>query len=359
MFTISNEKYEEIANLFLLLSSSNSFAFDLLRLINRIIPFDCGIYLSPRNGMIDNAVSYADTKEIRKTLESVSFNQADPILKLGNYVVGLNPFSDTEVFNIEETNCLDKSYRNTLQRLGITYMLMLTIDRSGDGLRLMRQHSSGTFSREEIEIANYLSDALGYINEAQKKNQQTIAIAERHRTLNEMSPFGLFFFDSRFELIESNTTGLARAAEITGQKRKEDILSQLMPYVKTMHTQLVTNKQKYSALSVDNYILDLHIIRGEQPDGNPFNYSVLYIFNKRWFRNAVLSNGEMIAEELDLTEREKAIFQLLIRGYSNNSIAEELFISSFTVKDHLKNIFKKAGVKSRSELLVKTYTNDL
>ncbi len=48
-----------------------------------------------------------------------------------------------------------------------------------------------------------------------------------------------------------------------------------------------------------------------------------------------------------LTRREKEILDLIANGYSNQQIADELFISPHTVKTHLHNIFKKINVKRR------------
>ena len=50
-----------------------------------------------------------------------------------------------------------------------------------------------------------------------------------------------------------------------------------------------------------------------------------------------------------LTEREKAILSILQKGASNIQIADSLFISKFTVKAHLYNIFKKLEVKNRTQ----------
>ena len=42
---------------------------------------------------------------------------------------------------------------------------------------------------------------------------------------------------------------------------------------------------------------------------------------------------------------------LVLKGYSNQKIAETLFISLHTVKSHLRNIYPKFEVNSRYELI--------
>lgn len=58
-------------------------------------------------------------------------------------------------------------------------------------------------------------------------------------------------------------------------------------------------------------------------------------------------------KEFDLTSRERQIALMAAYGHSNNDIAKNLCISAFTVKDHLKCIFKMIGIHKRSELFSK------
>lgn len=54
-----------------------------------------------------------------------------------------------------------------------------------------------------------------------------------------------------------------------------------------------------------------------------------------------------------ISERETAVLNLVVKGETNIAIAEHLFISVNTVKNHLKNIYKKMAVSSRAQAVAK------
>jgi DNA-binding NarL/FixJ family response regulator len=63
--------------------------------------------------------------------------------------------------------------------------------------------------------------------------------------------------------------------------------------------------------------------------------------------------------EYNLTSREKEILQELINGLSYKKIAETLFISLDTVRSHIKNIYQKLHVGSKSEAVAKALKDKL
>ncbi len=92
----------------------------------------------------------------------------------------------------------------------------------------------------------------------------------------------------------------------------------------------------------------------------PLSASESYLI--RNFSQKVLENSELIPEDTEnseLTPREKEILKLIALGYTNQQIAEKLFISPHTVITHRKNITKKLGIKSISGLTVYAILNNL
>ena len=52
--------------------------------------------------------------------------------------------------------------------------------------------------------------------------------------------------------------------------------------------------------------------------------------------------------EIELTPRERKIFKLIIQGWENHEIAEELHVSTHTAKFYASSIIKKLNAKNRT-----------
>jgi len=63
-------------------------------------------------------------------------------------------------------------------------------------------------------------------------------------------------------------------------------------------------------------------------------------------------NLDRMAEKYDISKRERTILELVLQGKNNNEIADQLFISPNTVRNHIYNIYGKMQVKNRIQLKI-------
>ena len=79
---------------------------------------------------------------------------------------------------------------------------------------------------------------------------------------------------------------------------------------------------------------------------------ILETINKANLNPDELDAGALTCDPLVMTERENEIIVLIAEGYTNDQIADLLFLSKHTVNTHRKNILHKLGVKNTAGIVM-------
>jgi ATP/maltotriose-dependent transcriptional regulator MalT len=68
--------------------------------------------------------------------------------------------------------------------------------------------------------------------------------------------------------------------------------------------------------------------------------------------SSIMKKQALTDKNAGLTEREKEVLRLITSGYTNSEIATKSFVSRNTVKTHVRHIFDKLGVKTRTQAML-------
>ena len=85
--------------------------------------------------------------------------------------------------------------------------------------------------------------------------------------------------------------------------------------------------------------------------GSPITPAIARHILKRFNSDRRQPKTDASSSQSLLTDREIEVLDLVVRGYSNNEIGSLLQVSYHTVTSHIKNIYKKLAVGSRTEAI--------
>lgn len=104
-----------------------------------------------------------------------------------------------------------------------------------------------------------------------------------------------------------------------------------------------------STVSHDKFLFRCRMVNGRLPDVD----HPLFLITMEVLPLHPKLDNRAVREVCHFTKRESEIVSYIFKGYRNAEIAESLFISEGTVKNHLRNIFEKEDVKNRTGLIHK------
>ena len=123
------------------------------------------------------------------------------------------------------------------------------------------------------------------------------------------------------------------------------------------------NKNVFEAISngANGYVLKktpparlLEYIQEANTGGAPMTSSIATQVLKMF---SSLNNEK--GEDYNLSDREKQVLSLLVNGYSYKMISAEMFIAIDTVRSHIKKIYEKLHVNSKSEAVAKAFKDKI
>lgn len=235
----------------------------------------------------------------------------------------------------------------------IACLQVLNVGRLVGEISLHRNKGAPDFNDDEIIILKLLHDHINnaFINISLLYHNPPLKLSVGENQDNEV---WLCVLDSKYRIIDANrsTQAILQQRLSTGQN--------VYSYLKEVCYGLVKNRKarpltgayfKQGFLNVINGKFRFRTIVLEETEGKD-DLTFLIIIETEHRRGKI---NHDLAERFELTRREIEITALVVQGKTNNKISRQLFLSENTVKTHVKRIFTKTGVNSRTELIYTLY----
>ena len=147
-----------------------------------------------------------------------------------------------------------------------------------------------------------------------------------------------------------------------------ELVNQRYPHIKIIMLTVFDNDENiFNAIKAgaDGYLLkeinaqDLHDGILETLNGGAAMNPSIALKTLKLLRNPISFESNSDQEDIKLTNRETEVLEQLSKGLSYNAIADNLILSSGTVRKHIENIYKKLQVHNKLEAVHKAKKNKL
>jgi DNA-binding CsgD family transcriptional regulator len=234
--------------------------------------------------------------------------------------------------------------------------LRATFNAGGRGWGLLHLNRAGTthgFSGEEVAFVETIAPIVG-------RALRLSLISHPARNAAGRGP-GMAIVDADNRLVSATPEALAWFEDLESVYRLPDpVLGRDVPSEVTVAAQEARSRAatgvtgaatRTRARTRSGVWLLIHASCLHRPDGTAAEAAVV-------IEPAKASEvAPLIVDAYELTPREVDVTRALARGLTTNEIAGELHLSRYTVQDHLKSVYEKAGVSSRGELVAKMFAD--
>ena len=232
-------------------------------------------------------------------------------------------------------------YKNVLKSCGFTDCLIMFVQRSKGNFMsyIVIFKKEQPFTESEVEMLKLVEKDILIV-----ENTNTVTFAnplakEYLATLGYTDSrfYSTFYINELYKYIQYDLTNFGTTKPI----RVKNFLFSLQPIGNPgtnfsqagrplLRNSLILQEQSKHDIHYSDMSLCIYIVKDDN-------------YNSRVSKKTLQNQG--------LTNRECQVAEYIINGASNQDIANELFLSTNTVKIHVSNIFNKIGVNSRTELI--------
>ncbi|MBC3757891.1 response regulator transcription factor [Hyunsoonleella sp. SJ7] len=147
-----------------------------------------------------------------------------------------------------------------------------------------------------------------------------------------------------------------------------EIVKKKYPHIKIIMLTVFDNDENiFNAIKAgaDGYLLkevnpkDLHDGIVETLNGGAAMNPSIAMKTLKLLRNPIEIQNQKDKEDITLTARETEVLEQLSKGLSYNAIADNLILSTGTIRKHIENIYKKLQVHNKLEAVQKAKRNNL
>ena len=335
---------------------------EVIERLRRVVPFDayCNSRLDPLSGLITRSVyeGLGGQKEARFFLEHLYFeddlNRFDSIARSRRQVILV---SEATGGRIERA----LRYREFTGPLGLGYELR-GVSTAGQelwgGLDLSRERGRPDFDAREVALVRRITPHLGAgLKAAVLRSQATSEpngegvaamlvldhqgrvlhyTVSAERWLRELEDLGAGWQEGNGLPVAVWTVGGALRRTLKPQTERDRAI---IPRV--------------CVRARSGRWLTLQAERGESHTGQPAGTMIL--IEPAGPREAAWLN----VTAYGLSSREEEVVKLIVGGASTKQISRTLYITEYTVQNHLQNVFEKAGVGSRRALVKRLFFDNL
>lgn len=212
-------------------------------------------------------------------------------------------------------------------------------------LTLYRSADQPAFTQSEQQLIAHLLPTI-------TKKVKELTFLSSYQSNRSYFDSAIMVFSKTFKLLSSNEAALSLLSWL---RQQEQLGENILPRpIETLCTKIkvLSSKEETAFNHVSVCILT--------PNGELLClYASKLKSNQLSEQYAIISKRAKPFEKLtytleyySLTQREVHIVEQIVNGYTTKQIASHLYISTHTVQDHFKSIFKKMKVNSRRELLL-------